>query len=299
MGGRFDPAYGWVEDEPDPNEGLYVPFPEQPPPTTPVTSWDEPTPLPAAPSPAPAPSPQASPSAPSSGGGGDNPYTPSSGGSGYGTPSSFQVSGSWPGFTAPPLPTIDPMAAPPPFSFDAYQAPQDFSYENFSAPSMDQAAAEPGYEFARREGQRALENSASARGITRTGGTLKDFIGWGNKFAEQNYGNVYNREANTYGMNRGNAFQNWGANETARAQAYDRNRGNAFDAYKTNYDVNRDVYGTNKGTALDLYDRAYQGAQGEYLSKYNPAALTFQDIYQRDRDKLNSLTGIATAGAGI
>jgi len=73
----------------------------------------------------------------------------------------------------------------------------------FRAPSMDEAMREPGYEFARKEGIRALENAAGAKGVLRTGGTLKDLIGWGNQFAEQNYGNVYNRAGETYSRNYG------------------------------------------------------------------------------------------------
>ena len=238
----------------------------------------------------------------------------SGGGGSYSSPSSFAVSPSWPTFTAPQLPTIAPFQAPPAFSYEGYAAPTPFSYdpfafESFNAPSLDQAQNEPGYAFARDEGLRALQNAKAARGTLNTGGTLKDILGWGNRFAEQNYGNVYNRASNTYSMNRGNAadqwtknrgnaFENWGANEQARAQAYDRNRGNAFDTYKTNYDVGRDVYDINRGTSLDLFDRAYRSSLAEFAPRFDAASATFGDIAQRDRDRLNSLTQIATAGAG-
>ena len=228
---------------------------------------------------------------PSDGGGGD------SGGGSYSSPSSFNVSSSWPGFTAPQLPTIAPFQAPPAFSYDKYAEPTPFSYDPFAAPSLEQAQNEPGYAFARDEGVRALQNAKAARGTLNTGGTLKDILGWGNRFAEQNYGNVYNRAANTYDRNRGNAFEGWGANERVRAEAYDRNRGNAFDTYKTNYDVGRDVYDINRGTSLDMFDRAYRSALGEFAPRFDAAQATFQDINQRDRDRLNSLTSIATAGA--
>jgi hypothetical protein len=68
---------------------------------------------------------------------------------------------------------------------------------------LAEAQGEPGYEFARREGQRALENAAAGRGVLRTGGTLKDLIGWGNKFAEQNYANVFNRAGDIFERNFG------------------------------------------------------------------------------------------------
>lgn len=173
------------------------------------------------------------------------------------------------------------MERPPAFSYASYTAPEP--YQPFVGPTLEQAQSEPGYAFARDEGQRALENSASAKGIVRTGGTLKDFIGWGNRFAEQNFGNVYNRTANTYATNR----DTWAGNERARATVYDRNRNNAADAYKTNWGIDTDVYDRNTGTALDVFDREYRQSLAE-----------FDDIYRRDRDEMDALTRIATAGAG-
>ena len=254
----------------------------------PTNPYEEPipTPPPGEPPP-PLPPPLPPPTPPSDGGGG--------GGGSYGSPSSFNVSSSWPTFQAPQLPSIAPFQAPPAFSFDNYAAPTPFAYDQFSAPTLDQAQNEPGYAFARDEGLRALQNAKAARGTLNTGGTLKDLIGWGNRFAEQNYGNVYNRAANTYDRNRGNAFEGWGANERVRAEAYDRNRSNAFDSYKTNYDVGRDVYDINRGTSLDLFDRAYRSALSEFEPRFSAAQATFGDYYNRDRDKLNSLTNIATA----
>ena len=220
----------------------------------------------------------------------------SGGGSSYGTPGSFNVSESWPRFNAPALPTIAPIERPPAFSFDPYQAAQPFQYDSFAAPTIDQAQTEPGYAFARDEGLRALQNSRL--GTLRTGGTMKDFIGWGHRFAEQNYGNVYNRAANTYGINRGNAFDNYSMNERNRAEGYDRNRSNAADAYKTNWGVNTDVYDRTAGTALDLWDRQFNSEVARFNPTFDAARLTFQDLYQRDRDKLDALTRVATAGAG-
>ena len=86
-------------------------------------------------------------------------------------------------------------ALPPPPEF---VAPEYTPYEKFSDPTMDDARADPGYAFARDEGQRALEASKAAQGVYNTGGTLKDLIGWGNSFATQRYGDVRNRKMDTY-----------------------------------------------------------------------------------------------------
>lgn len=171
----------------------------------------------------------------------------------------------WPQFNAP---VFDPGPA--------FQAPPAFSYDPFSAPTLEQAQNEPGYAFAREEGRKALENSAAARGVLRTGGTLKDILGWGNRFAEQNYGNVFNRAATTYDRNRNNAAQN----------------------YQTNYGVSKDVFDTNYGQRKDKFAFDYQGAYDTFQPQQRRAELTFSDLYNRWRDMLNSTTQIATAGAG-
>lgn len=183
---------------------------------------------------------------------------PPSGGSGGGF--------TWPAFNAP-------MFDPGP----AFVAPEPFAYDPFAAPTLEEAKAEPGYEFARSEGLRGLENSASARGVARTGGTLKDLIGWGNRFAEQNYGNVFNRSASVY----------------------DRNRMNAADAYKTNYGISKDVFDTNYGVRRDKFDRDYMGAKDTFAPKQRAAELTFDDLFRRWQAELDANTRIATAGAGL
>lgn len=92
------------------------------------------------------------------------------------------------GPTAPVGPARFPFEAVPQFEWS----------EAFTAPTLEQAKNEPGYQFASEEGRKALEASAAARGVLRTGGTLKDILGWGNKFAEQNYGGVFDRYARGY-----------------------------------------------------------------------------------------------------
>lgn len=68
-----------------------------------------------------------------------------------------------------------------------------FVAPNFAAPTMEQAMAEPGYATRLGAGQNALERSAAARGLLRSGGTLQDLVEYGQKFGQQEYGNVFNR----------------------------------------------------------------------------------------------------------
>jgi hypothetical protein len=96
--------------------------------------------------------------------GGTNPTanTPGSGGGRAPFPSRSYNMGWWqgaPGFHGP-----------------RFEAPPAFSYDPFTAPTYESAQSDPGYKFAVAEGERALGNSAAAKGIYRTGGTIKNFL---------------------------------------------------------------------------------------------------------------------------
>jgi hypothetical protein len=95
----------------------------------------------------------------------------------------------------------------------SYLAPftEQFGYQDFQAPGQEQVYADPGYQFRLNEGRGVLENSAAARGLLNSGGTLQDLMRWGQGFASQEYGNVFNREFDTWSRGYDNAFRNWQA----------------------------------------------------------------------------------------
>jgi hypothetical protein len=89
----------------------------------------------------------------------------------------------------------------------------------FNGPERQAAAraqfrSDPGYEFQRSEGLRAVEGSAAARGSNLSGGTLKALQSYGTGLADQSYGNWYQRLANMQGIGQNAAAQtgNFGAN---------------------------------------------------------------------------------------
>jgi len=63
-------------------------------------------------------------------------------------------------------------------------------YTNFG---MDQFNADPGYAFRLKEGQKALERSAAARGGLLSGGTGKALQRFGQEMGSQEYTNAFNR----------------------------------------------------------------------------------------------------------
>lgn len=192
-----------------------------------------------------------------------------------------------------PGPAFQPQQfqAPTPFSYG------DFSYDAFKAPTLEEAQNQPGYLFALQNGQKALENSAAARGVLRTGGTLKDLFSWGDKFGEQNYGNVFNQDLQGYTTNRANAYDTYNTNRNNAADTYRTNYGVSKDVFDTNYGASKDAYSLNNQSALDTYDRLFQAQSAAFNPNFQAASLKFSDLYNRDRDKLNALTTVAGYGA--
>lgn len=100
----------------------------------------------------------------------------------------------------------------PQFHAPGYTPPPAFSYESFKAPTGETVLNESGFKFGLDQGLQGLEQSAAARGVLNGGGTLKDVAAWAQNYGAGKYGDAYNREANTYGMNRANAFGNYQTN---------------------------------------------------------------------------------------
>lgn len=157
----------------------------------------------------------------------------------------------------------------------AYQAPDAFSYEGFRAPTQEEAQNDAGYQFAVNQGMKALEGSAAARGLARTGGALKDLINYGQQAGAQQYQNVYNRAAQSWGMNRDNAAQNystnyqvgrdsWNMNEDARRQSYDRNYRAGLEGWQTNEDARRQAYDRNSAAGYQAWSANEQARQGAF-----------------------------------
>lgn len=124
---------------------------------------------------------------PGGGGGGQ----PQGGGGAAPKPASPFPAGQGPQYDFAPVPEFDA----PEFAFG----------ETFQAPTEADMLKEPGYQFRLGQGQKALEQSAAGRGTLRTGGTLKDILGYGQNFASQEYGNVYNRGLQGYNTRFGTA----------------------------------------------------------------------------------------------
>jgi hypothetical protein len=78
--------------------------------------------------------------------------------------------------------------------------------ENFNAPTNVTEQNDPGYMFRLQQGQKLLENSAAARGGLLSGNTAQDLSKFGQDYASNEYGNVYQRALGEY-QQRYNVFQ--------------------------------------------------------------------------------------------
>lgn len=110
------------------------------------------------------------------------------------------ASGGW-NMGMPSLPGTPHYTAPD-FHPPNYTPPPAFK---FDAPTYASAQDDPGYQFAVGQGRQAMEQSAAAKGVLNTGGTLKDLINYGQSAGSQQYQNVWNRDwqnqAQTYATN--------------------------------------------------------------------------------------------------
>lgn len=173
--------------------------------------------------------------------------------------------------TAPFTGTFTPPTGGPDLSWlpniPEFHAPQYTPPPAFAAPKGEDVFNEPGYAFRSGEGQRALEQSAAGRGVLNTGGTLKDLIKYGQDFASNEYGNVYNRALSTYGTNLGSQY---------------------IDPYKFKYQAAMDEfspklldYSTRAAAGQRGTENDYNNAWNQYMQSYNQYRNQQSDVFDK------------------
>lgn len=102
---------------------------------------------------------------------------------------------------------------------EALQA-QQISGEKFGGVTAADMEADPGYQFRLKQSLGALQNSAAAKGLLRSTGTLQGLAGTAGEMASQEYGNVYNRKFGEHTNAQQDRLNVAQANNGANAQAY-------------------------------------------------------------------------------
>lgn len=162
-------------------------------------------------------------------------YKPGSVGAAVGNKAGSQDPNADPGtfnYTAPPY------GGPnrPQFNFPGVPK---FTPPTFTAPTAVTMQNDPGYQFRLNEGLKALQASAAARGVLNSGGTLKGIEDYGQNYASQEYGNVFNRALQTFGT----AYQG------------------AKDAYAPLFANYQNLFGAEQNAGLAAYNQAWQRYQ--------------------------------------
>lgn len=174
----------------------------------------------------------------------------------------------FPGVFQPPASPTGPPSwwtPPPTFKPPEYKQPPPFV-----APTLQDALNEPGYQFAATEGRNALERSAAAKGILNTGGTLKDILAWGDQFAQQQYGNVFDRAKQKYSLDYTSQY----------ADPFAASYKSALDAYNPKLlGWQNQLAATQRGSELD-YSRAWDA----YLQQYQAYRNQQLDLWGRVKD---------------
>jgi hypothetical protein len=120
-----------------------------------------------------------------------------------------------------------------------FNAPADFKQ-----PTAEDLYADPSYTWRVDQGRGALENSAAAKGVLNSGGTLADILNYGQKAASQEYSNVWDR-----------MFGAWNAKWN-----------NELNTFRASKDVSDDMYGRAWQQYADAKDTWYRN-QSEPFSK--------------------------------
>ena len=211
-----------------------------------------------------------------------NPNTDGGGGDGGIDVTSFS------GGTAPPGQYGFPsLQRPPDFSYASFDPGERFSHPDFQAPDPSDVFNEPAYQFRFREGQRSIENSRAAQGLTRTGATLKALTEYGQNFGSNEYSNVYNRAGQNYATNRSNRADIYNTNLNSRFNAWNANRGNALDTFNTNWGVTKDAFAPEQRAAEMQFGRDWDVYKFQNDDAYRWARLSSEEkqkMFELGRD---------------
>ena len=154
-----------------------------------------------------------------------------------------------------------------PFSYDTYQ-----TTPNFTNPTAADLYEDPSYAVRFAEGQKAVESSAAAKGSLMTGGTLKALEKYGQDQASKEYQNVYNRAANTWGINAAKNLAEYQTGFNSALAGWGANTGQA----NTQFGQQRDTWGLTS-------DAKYR----DWLANYNAQQEGFKTRYGIYNDQRN------------
>jgi hypothetical protein len=184
-------------------------------------------------------------------------------------------------------------------SLSQMMAPGGALTTQFTAPSAADVLNTPGYQFAYDQGQKAISNSAAARGGAVSGAAMKQGATYATGLANQYYGDAYNRALNTFQTNRTNtlsglqALTNLGQFGTQQYNQAGQNYGNTTAnnlMSAAQYMGNTGVQGAEYSGNLGL-----QGAQAAGNATMQGAGATAAGQMGAANATMNAVNGISGA----
>lgn len=134
----------------------------------------------------------------------------------------------------------------------------------FNASSVN-VFSDPGYQFRMEQGQKALDRSAAAKGLTMSGAQLKALTEYGQGMGSQEYGNAFNRAFTQYGTQ----VDEYGRNINAMNTDYNAN----VNRQNTLYNQNANNYNLNAGRLQNNYSNLFNISNtGQAAANNNVAA---------------------------
>jgi hypothetical protein len=128
---------------------------------------------------------------------------------------------------------------------------------------MEEAQAAPGFQMRMEQGRKALEASAAAKGMSRSGQQYTDLMNYGQRMGEMGYQDVYGRRLGEHQQRRGELERD----------------------YQTGYGTARDIYGIGRQNLADLYGYERQEARDQWAPKF--AQWQKRQDYDQRRDELD------------
>lgn len=111
--------------------------------------------------------------------------------------------------------SVDPSYLSP-FTSDfgaAYRQLFGRDFADFKGPDIDALKSDPGYQFRVSQSTGALQNSAAARGLLNSGGTLYDILGLSDQMAAQEYGAAWDRDFSKWNADADRAWKSYVENK--------------------------------------------------------------------------------------
>jgi|GEM_PF-1410350 len=100
---------------------------------------------------------------------------------------------------------INPLLRAMGFDSNWNTDPSNILNQTFTAPTLAQAQQTPGYQFTLQQGLKAVQNSASAKGLGASGAAMRGAADYSTGLADNTYNDVYSRALNTFNTNYGSA----------------------------------------------------------------------------------------------